>query len=281
MSEEVNVATPAEPSAPEPTNTQPTQPTEPAGSPEPRDPVSPQPEKTFSVPEEYQDKEWAKHIKDEQGLWKEVSDLKALKGKKNYIPDFDTATENEIKAFVEAVAPESIDDYGFGEDAHPVLKEKIGEVFKNKGITAHQGKAAIEAYNEIAAQIQQEEYSKDGMANILKESFGDGYEKVSGDIINQVLAPNLSKDDQSLLDAMPNKYLGLVYRLANNVKNSYGIDETGAQVNAKPELGNTADVNQRRSDLRKQIQEISNRKHTHAEKQSLIDELQATYKGAR
>jgi hypothetical protein len=88
----------------------------------------------------------------------------------------------------------------------------------------------------------------------------------------------LSAEDQALMDTIPNKYLGVVYRLTEGMRKAYGANENGDAHTQKSGVQVSVDIEAERKDLRKQMNELETRPHSALEKQTLVDKLDATYR---
>lgn len=286
MADAEGSGTPAPTAAPAPAPS-PTPTPEPAPAPTPTPTPAPAPSPTpepgkaddppaYKIPDAYKDKPWAAKIKSEDDLYKQIDTLDALKGKKQVVPDFKTATPAEIEQYYAQTRPESKDAYTFSDDTMPELKGALSESLFKNGITAVQANALIKDYESVMGEQVKGMYSAEGMNEALKQSFGDEWEKVGGTTA-RILKSNLNTADAALLDKMPNNTLGLIYRMANNLIKGYGITEKGAHTEAPGGNQQPADIDAKRTALRAEIAAFSTRPHTADEKQAKIDELNATY----
>lgn len=234
-------------------------------------------EASFSVPKEYADKGWAKKVKSSEDVYKLIDNLDATVGKKMVVPDFEKGDPKEIEAFINMLRPKSKDEYKFGEGVDSELAGKGAEIFHKYGIPASLLNKAIPEFMEISKARAEKMYSKEGMEEVLKKSFGENeYKKVGGEVAN-FLKENLSAEDKELLESIPNEQLGLVYRLSKKIQDSYGAKETGlgGEGGEGVKGGNIDEV---RKTLRTQMAEMKNRPHTAEEYQKLLDKLSSTYK---
>jgi len=176
-------------------------------------------EPAFTIPAEYQEKSWAKNIKSVEDLYKSYDNAQSLIGKKTIgIPDFEKATDEELKDFYSKTAPADIKDYGM-DNFTDAEKEVFGNLFKENGINKKQAQNIIAKFGEYQTQF----ISEDGFNAELKARFGDDY-KTKVTETNAFLRKHLSKEDGSLLNGMPNKLLGTMLSFASNVKKAYGVD---------------------------------------------------------
>lgn len=233
----------------------------------------------FTLPDEHKDKPWASKVKSQEDLYKQIDNLNELVGKKNAVPAKDATTE-QLDEFFTALRPESKDAYDFGEDhPNPEFAGQVGDMLFDAGISEHQAKKLIPAYNALEQATMEEETSADGFKEIMTTKFGEKYDGVVTNV-SKSLTEHTSKETQDILNAMPNQYLGAMYEAMNSFLKAYGVNEGGSDTHSeKAGATTTTDVNTQRSDLRKQINELDagTRMYTAQEKQDLVDKLQATY----
>lgn len=188
---------------------------------QPTQPVDNQSVKTaeFNIPETYKDKSWAKNIKSQEDLFKSYDNAQSLIGKKTIgMPDFEKATDEELKEYYSKTAPADIKDYEFGEIADSD-KEFFGSLFKENGLNKRQAKDIYNKYMEYSNQYR----SDDDFQSELKNRFGENSIKTL-DETKSFLNKYLGNEDKNILDKMPNKVVGMMLEFANNVKKDYGID---------------------------------------------------------
>lgn len=233
----------------------------------------------FQVPDAYKEKPWAAKVKSNDDVWKALDGAQELIGKKTLPPiDFAKATPEELIKFNETMRPADVKAYNLEAVGLPA-DHAIGKILQESGIPAHQGHAAIKAYQAYEAAQMAEATSAEGFKSAMKAKFGDGYEPVVASA-EKMLKQHLSDEDKQLFDKLPNSVLPSVYALVANMQKAYGAHETGAQVSGNNDAGGIkVDVETQRADLRNQIQTLSNGVHTAEQKQALIDKLAATYKG--
>ena len=232
-------------------------------------------EASFSVPKEYAEKGWAKKVKTQDDVYKLIDNLDATVGKKMVVPDFEKGDPKEIEAFVNMLRPKSKDEYKFGEGVDKELAGKAAEIFHKHGIPASLLNKAIPEYIALEKAKAAAMYSKEGMEEILKTSFGDSYKETTGKTTN-FLKENLSKEDAELLESLPNEQMGVVYRLAKKVIDAYGAKET-SQAGEGGGGKHSANVEEVRKSLRTQMSEMKKRPHNAEDYQKLLDQLSATY----
>lgn len=295
MTDGTPAAAPVEaPAAPAPTPAAPITPAAPAAPAAPASPETPpasgEPAKPWQVPEAYKDKPWASKVKSEEDLYKQIDNLSGLVGKKTVALDYATATPEDIAAHHKTLAPADVKDYGFDtlEGVDVDRMSKVAPIFQEEGLTPHQAKNIATKYAKLEATFLSDATSEEGFRGEMTKSFGEKYEPMVAQVV-EVHKKNLSPEDQKVMDAMPNQFLGSVYRLTQKMadahktevdalKKQYGVEENGdAHLNKNGNIAPT-DVNVIRADLRKKINDIDSRPHTAEEKQQLVDKLHATYK---
>lgn len=247
----------------------------------------------FTVPEAYKASSWAGKVKSMDDVFKQLDNLDKLAGKKAVAGiDYSTAKPEEIQAYHDSLAAKDIAAYGFQNVEDPTIVT-IGGAFKKAGLNEHQGKALLETltpfFSELDQKTKAELTSEEGYVKLAKEAFGDGFKEHIGKVEKTLKTYAPDDATKAAFDEMPNatrivvdKTVAKIVeayegRIAKMVK-EYGITESGAQAGA--DTGNmSGSLEQRRTELRKKISELSTKPgHTYAQKQELIDQLNATYK---
>lgn len=213
--------------------------------------------KAFELPEEYRKKPWAEKIKSEEDLYKQIDNLQGLVGKKNLAPDFENATEAEIEDYYKSLRPADKSEYEFGEEYPEELKEQYSDLLYKNGISKFQASNMIKQMQEIENQQKEIMFSKEGFEKSLQESFGDKWQQAGGEAAN-LLKANLNKDDQALLEGIPNDMLAVMYRFAANINKQYGAKETGLAGEYAGQAP-SIDLKAEQSKLIKEIQGLKNR----------------------
>jgi hypothetical protein len=282
MSEEATQeAAPTEQVTPAPTNVSPDQPNNAADT---------KPADTFTVPEAYKTASWAGKVKSIDDVYKQLDNLDKLAGKKAVAGiDYSTAKPEEIQAYHDSLAAKDISAYGFGDNPNEAA---IGNAFKKAGLNEHQGKALLETltpfFSELDQKTKAELTSEEGYVKLAQEAFGDGFKEHIGKVEKTLKTYAPDDATKQAFDEMPNATRIVVdktvakiveayeSRIEKMVK-EYGIKETGAQ--AGSDAGSPGSIEQKRTELRTKIRELGMKPgHTYAEKQALVDQLNATYK---
>ncbi len=239
----------------------------------------------FKVPDEYKDKPWASKVKTEADLWKQLENTQALVGKKTVIPDLAKADEKTREEFYAQLRPKSADEYQFSAEVaiDPNMKTGVAELLMKNGISATQGNEIIKGYQEIEQKELALQFDPEGMKKSLEAAFGKDWEAITGGT-RQALKGIMSEEDNKQLEAIPNVYLGLIYRTLGNTQKAvqnmmkkYGVKETSLAHFAEGGATAPGDINQVRSGIRAQIAALGGRVHTEAQVMELRNKLAATY----
>lgn len=245
------------------------------------EPAKPTDAPEFKLPDEYKDKAWASKIKSQDDLYKQIDNLQTLVGKKTVIPNLKDASPEEREAFYSQLRGKDATEYPIPDNpAFPTLPEAvetIPKLFMDNGVSPTQAEAIIKGYQEFGAKMVAKQYDPEEYKASMQTAFGNEWEKVTGQVRNTIKGM-MNADDQKALDTIPNHLLGVVYRTLGNTVKAYGIKETDAahfqgSGNAAP-----TDVASVREGLRNQLNALGMRPHTSQEKDSLIDQINATYK---
>lgn len=263
---------PAQNPAPVTTHTEPKQ-ADPA-SPPAKVEVQPNSEVAFKLPDVYKDKPWAKDIKTQDDLLKQIDTLAARQG----VPDLAKATPEEREAYYATTRPKDISEYQFGDEgvADPMIKTAMGESLMKNGVSATQANAIIKDYQASEQALLKTMYSEEGMKEALSKAFGADWVKVK-DGTTEALKGMMAPEDYNAVQALPNPYIALVYRTLGNVVKTYGVKSSDK---AHLDAGGgqpTIDVDSQRQQLRDQIGALNRRPHTDSEATQLKQQLAATY----
>lgn len=273
---------PAPSPAPDPTPAPAAAPTPaPAPTPDPAAPPAPDPAAPppveYKIPDAFKDKPWASKIKSEEDLWKQLDNTQGLLGKKNLYPAAD-ATPEQMDEYFSGLRPESVEKYDFGENhPNPEFAKGVGELLFSAGISEHQAKKLIPAYQAMETAALEKATSADGFKEVMTKSFGEKYE---GNVaaISKEIGQHASPEDQKIFEAMPNEYIGALYRMVANVQKAYGVTESGGAHTEKGGAPVQVDIAKERSRIRQEMFALETRPHTAAEKQALQNQLDDLYK---
>lgn len=245
-------------------------PTEPVQSPQ-------EPQNTFSIPDEYKERGWASKVKSQDDLFKQIDNLDQLAGKKRAPFDYTNATEQQIEDYHGSIRPQEKTGYDFfGEDAPKESVEFMQDLFFEAGISKYQAQKVFEKYSQHEAKIKENAFSEDGFHEVMKGIFGDKFQE-TGKETAEFISKNLNKEDQEILKQIPNQYIGLVYKLADNVRKAYGASEGDASL-SKSGGQSQVNVDEVRKGIMDKLNALKRRPHATAEKQVYLDQLKSTYK---
>jgi len=200
----------------------------------------------FSLPDEYKDKPWAEKIKSQEDAYKQIENLTALVGKKTIQAiDYETASPEDIEAYHASLAPENgAEGYSWGEESMPEITKPMADIMLKAGINSHQQKLIAEGFDGLIGQIagdrMEADTSAEGYNAMMKESFGDDYEKIAGTIEATLKEHILSDDDKKVFDGVDNKTRVAMDRAIHSLMSKYedrikaileehGATESGAQ----------------------------------------------------
>ena len=231
----------------------------------------------FQLPEHLRES-LGSFIKTQDDVWKQLDYLNKLKGQKEILPiDYSKATQEEITAYHAKTAAKDVSNYEVQSETR--LGKAVAEAFKTAGLSAYQGKQIMQAIRPI----MQEEVSPEGYEKISKEVFGEKYldvRKQSAEIMKGALTDDMIK----VIDTLPNEYKvamdSIVLSIKTKLEKDYGVRSGGASPSGTSSQIGVADLNKQRGEIFKQISAMKNRPHSEAEKKSLLDQLNATFRGA-
>lgn len=297
-------AAPAAPAAPESQTPAPAAPAEPVVEPKAGDPpkaadLAPEPNvdpnappkapdapTAFKIPDEYKDKPWASKVTSEAELWKQLANTQELIGKKSIVPDLKTATPEQKEEFYKQMRPADASAYKFtGDMASPAIKEGVGKMFMENGISEVQGNAIIEQYSKMGEDQQAQLFDPEGFKTAMKGTFGENWEGVR-DGIHQNLGKLMTPEDYTLMEKnLPNAYVNLIYRTLGNTQAAidnmmkrYGVKETSlAHFADKSTNMGGGDVETQRANIRADMAKMKQGPFTAEAYSGLQQKLAKTY----
>ncbi len=251
------------------------------------------------IPENFKDEKVFETVKGEDGNISKDKMIEALVnqskviGKKTAPFDYKNASENEITEHLSATRPENIDAYDFGEKGEDGKYKNIsdddrnfyGEMLMNNSVNPFKGNKIIKTFMDKQNATMKELLSPEGFKAEIKKSFeaeGD-WEKIAGGIGN-IIKGNASEEDQAILNGIPNKYMGAMYRMMHKYNKAHGINDAdikGAGGAGSGAGGGAGDVEAKRTDLRKQIDAIKGKPNSSEKIIELNKQLVATYTAAQ
>ena len=230
----------------------------------------------FKVPDEYADRGWAKKVKSEDDLYKQLDELDKLAGKKQLgIDDFDATNSEHVSSVLDKMKPESVDAYEAPEYMDDATKDLATNALFEAGVPPE---PANKALNQVAEQLKQQDvdnFSKEGLENVLKEQFGDKYEQRFGQLQKEVREV-LDDKQVEAIENMPNQTIGLLFSSFDKIMQAHGArDGTSPAGNNEGSGALTKEAAASQiTDVRKQLNELSSKPHTQEQRSQLISRLQ-------
>lgn len=229
----------------------------------------------FTIPEEYQDKGWAKNISSLDDLYKSHDNAQTLIGKKTIgIPE-DWENEEQVNDFYNKIRPENKDDYVFPEGTFEY--EKYADLFHEVGLSKHQADKLTASHLAMQEAFMAEVTSEKGFKEGMTKLFGEDFKKEAGEAA-LLLKNSVSAESYEIIDnTMPNQHLNIFYEFAKNIKASHGIKESDANLNNAGTMGKV-DKEAGAEAVRKEMFAMQKRPHTAEEMQTLQNKLNNYYK---
>lgn len=258
----------------------------------------------FSIPEEYQEKGWARFFDGKEGdelkaeLFKSYDSSQGLIGKRvsDYIATTDlTQLDNwgELKEKLtsqiapEFKTPQDVKEYGLAE----LLKDENGnevfsapeeaiELFSNQfkelGLNVEQAQGLFKEYMKFETeQFQKLTDANELEANINEMFKGDTKQRQTCESLIKEFLPQ--DDQQFIQDVMPNKVVEMFYKVAKGMADKYGYIEGAAKDNPVILTRTENEKQSRYDELCSKLTELSSRPHTTDEKQKILDELNKVF----
>lgn len=260
---------------------------------------------TFSIPEEYADKGWAKVFEGKTGddlkteFFKSYDNSQSMIGKK--VQDYLSTTDlkqldnyEDIKKNLQSQlvpeyqVPENASDYALqdalknenGEQIFSVPEEALGsfsEKFKEFGISKEQAHSLVKTYlNYETEQFNKYTDAEELETNINKMFSGNSQQRTTCEgLIKEFLSP---QDQKFLQDTMPNVVIEMFYKLSKGLVDKYGYKEGNAGGNNSGRGMTEAEKNTQYNDLVSKLEALKTRPHTDAEERDLINQIQNVWK---
>lgn len=223
----------------------------------------------FQVPEAFKDKPWVEKVKSVDDVFKMYDDVQPLIGKKRIVPDPATSTPEEVAEYYQSLRPQESSAYELPDTPD---KEALQKLLHESYISPWQAKILAEKHVEMSKEYAEQARSEEGYMAIMKERFGDQYEKKVSDI-SKTLKTLLPEDKMESLKALPNEELSYVYDIVNEVLERYGANESSvAASNAENNLASPESLEAQKNEIRDKILALSNRPHTMEEKRLLQEQ---------
>lgn len=256
---------------------------------------------SFSIPDEYKDKGWAKTFADKTGdelkgeFFKSYDNAQNLISKRveDYLKDTDLTKLSNYEDIKKALAPqlnsvpEKIEDYNLNE----LLENDKGEIefsysddvlngfsneFKNLGLTKEQGQGIVKYFTDF----EMKNFEKYANPDELQKSLGDMFPKDEDrkkceSLINEFI----SKDDADFLrNSAPNQTLLMFYKVAKGLTDKYDYKEGNSANSGQSYMARTpAEKNAEYENVYKELMALDNRPHSSEEKEALLKRLNSIY----
>lgn len=259
-------------------------------------------ESTFTIPDEYKDKGWARFFEGKSGdelkneFFRSYDNSQTLIGKKveDYIANTDLKNlENyeQIKeALTKQIAPQvEVPQDKAGYALNDILKDEngnlmyeypeeiidyFGDEFKNLGLTKEQGQGLIKTYTDFELKEFQKYTDADELETDLKSMFNETTSQKSQ---QRVLVEGLLKEfvpqeaQEFLQNTAPNYTIEILYSVAKGLVDKYGYKEgtTGSHNPASMRMSE-ADKNAEYDRLVQKLEELDNNPNQKAEDRERI-----------
>lgn len=218
----------------------------------------------FKIPEEYQQKGWAKFFEGKSGdelkseFFRSYDNSQSLIGKKveDYIAETDLKSLDNYEQIKEKLSkqiisqptiPQNAGEYDFNDilkDENGNLKfeypqdvfDTFGETFKNLNITKEQGQGILKAYTDFEVEQFNKYTNAEELEANLKDMFNETTQTKSPERVKveTLLKEFIPKEDQEFLQkTAPNYTVEMFYRVAKNFVDKFGYKE-GTSNSANP-----------------------------------------------
>lgn len=259
----------------------------------------------FSIPEEYQEKGWARFFDGKSGddlkneLFKAYDSSQSLIGKKvgDYISTTDLTTLDnweEIKGkLMEVVAPK----YQIPAEANAYELEKMlldeegnekffapqealdtfSQKFKDIGLNIEQAQDLFKTYVEFEMEQFKKYTDADELEKNVVEIFksNPSQRKECEGLIKEFL----SEEERNFIqDTMPNNVIEMFYKVSKGLVDKYGYKEQTARDNPITLTKSPEEKTARYNELCTKLEELKTRPHSEQEKNTILKELQEVFK---
>jgi hypothetical protein len=232
-----------------------------------------------NLPDDLKDHKSLSKFKEPEDVLKSYIHLEKEYGSKHNainIPG-EGSSDEEWNGFYDKFRPENAEGYNL-EGLSDQEKEVFSKAFYDNGLSQKQVDNVLKTYQDNVGVQQREAFLQEGLDKIMSDAFGDDEKSLQN--VKNHLNDTLSESDKDLIHAMPNEFVGLIFRLVKSNLDSFGAKEGGSLNNDSSSMALTGDqLDNRRKSLRSKIAELSKKPHQASEKSELIAELSKTYGG--
>lgn len=182
------------------------------------------PVQSFTIPDEYKDKAWAKNIKSEQDLYKSYDNAQSLIGKKTIgLPDWND--DKQVEDYYNKIRPESYELDGVDESE----KGAYSELFKKSGLSQKQVNTILSEFKGIVEPKIEANYGAKSLEKILTEEFKDK------EMLRQMSKEAVDIFGKEFFDSqeVSNNAIVQIYKGLAKIKQQYGVNELNANVSAE------------------------------------------------
>ena len=228
---------------------------------------------TFNIPQEYQEKDWAKNFEGKTGDELQNAIFKALDEKYANTP----------------VIPETVEAYELNtiefkdEDGNPYYEyppevlDHFGNEFKELGLTKDQAHGILTKYTNFELEQFQALTNIDELNKNIDDMFKSN--PTQKQTVQGLLKEFLPAEDQKFLqETAPNYTIEMFYKVAKGLVEKYGYKEgSGGQANKNNYVMSQADKDKEYNKICDEMEALKTRPHTAEEKDALQRRLNALF----
>ncbi len=228
----------------------------------------------FSIPDEYQNKDWAKNFEGKVGNELKSEIFKVLDEKYASTP----------------LVPETIEEYALSElefknetgekyyEYPQEVLEVFGERFKNRGLTKEQAHGILTDYTEFEIEQFKAMTNVDDLNQSINEMFKSNQAEINK--VEGLLQEFLPVEDRKFLnDSAPNHTLLMFYKVAKGLADKYGYKEGFGGQGGKSHLRMTeADKDKEYNRIVGELEALQKRPHTTEEHNALRKQLDSLFR---
>lgn len=228
---------------------------------------------TFNIPQEYQEKDWAKNFEGKTGDELQNAIFKALDEKYANTP----------------VIPETVEAYELNtiefkdEDGNPYYEyppevlEHFGNEFKDLGLTKEQAHGILTKYTSFELEQFQALTNVDELNKNIDDMFKSN--PAQKQTVQGLLKEFLPAEDQKFLqETAPNYTIEMFYKVAKGLVDKYGYKEgSGGQAGKNNYVMSQADKDKEYNKICDEMEALKTRPHTTEEKDALQRRLNALF----
>lgn len=259
----------------------------------------------FSIPQEYQEKGWAKFFDGKTGddlkaeLFKSYDSTQSLIGKRvgEYLGTTDLKNLENFEEIKEKLMSQIAPSYQTPAEATAYELNKLlldeegnekffapqealdefGNVFKELGLNIEQAQGIFKKYMDFETAQFQKYTNADELEASINEMFkGDSKQRQTCESLIKEFLP--IQDQKFIQDTMPNNVVEMFYKVAKGMDDKYGFKENPMKDNPNRLANTTQEKNAQYDALYKQLQDLSTRPHSEQEKNYILEQLNNLFK---